>query len=115
MLNAWDDAHAVCTASAWLTAACTCRELDDLQSGAIKKGPLPDSRPEGEDTPQDGDLVCSWVVCYCGTPHALHARTGASTSHAARGSRREDVYAEHRLHGRPTSLGPGGAAKGWAV
>ena len=33
------------------------RELDDLQSGAIKKGPLPDSRPEGTASPQDGDLV----------------------------------------------------------
>ena len=33
------------------------RELDDLQSGAIRKGPLPDSRPEGKDSPEDGDLV----------------------------------------------------------
>ncbi|BDA50340.1 probable peptidyl-prolyl cis-trans isomerase FKBP5 [Coccomyxa sp. Obi] len=33
------------------------RELDDLHSGAIRKGALPDSRPEGTASPQDGDLV----------------------------------------------------------
>ena len=34
-----------------------CRELDDLHSGAIRKGALPDSRPEGDANPKDGDLV----------------------------------------------------------
>ncbi|EIE22917.1 hypothetical protein COCSUDRAFT_64037 [Coccomyxa subellipsoidea C-169] len=33
------------------------RELEDLHSGAIRKGALPDSRPEGTKSPQDGDLV----------------------------------------------------------
>ncbi|CAK0786960.1 hypothetical protein CVIRNUC_010174 [Coccomyxa viridis] len=33
------------------------RELDDLHSGAIRKGALPDSRPEGDANPKDGDLV----------------------------------------------------------
>lgn len=40
-----------------------CRELEDLHSGAIRKGPLPDSRPEGTASPQEGDLVsnqCSY-------------------------------------------------------
>jgi hypothetical protein len=48
-----------------------CRELDDLHSGAIKKGPLPDSRPEGEETPQDGDLVRVWAAATSqAAPHA---------------------------------------------
>ena len=38
-------------------ASRVCRELDDLHSGAIRKGALPDSRPEGDAKPQDGDLV----------------------------------------------------------
>ena len=38
-------------------ASGVCRELDDLHSGAIRKGALPDSRPEGDVKPQDGDLV----------------------------------------------------------
>lgn len=35
-----------------------CRELDDLQSGAIRKGIV--EAGEGEDSPADGDLVSSW-------------------------------------------------------
>ena len=47
---------------------CFCSELDDLHSGAIRKGALPDSRPEGDAHPQDGDLVSLDVHCvYQGT------------------------------------------------
>ncbi len=42
---------------------CFCSELDDLHSGAIRKGTLPDSRPEGDAQPQDGDLVSSYIHC----------------------------------------------------
>lgn len=45
--------------SCMLTLSMDCRELDDLHSGAIRKGALPDSRPEGTASPQDGDLVSS--------------------------------------------------------
>lgn len=37
---------------------CGCRELDDLQSGAIRKGIV--EAGEGEDSPADGDLVSYW-------------------------------------------------------
>ena len=39
-----------------------CRELDDLHSGAIRKGALPDSRPEGDASPKDGDLVGQTLI-----------------------------------------------------
>ena len=57
-----------------------CRELDDLHSGAIKKGALPDSRPEGTASPQDGDLVSVYshhharLPCRC-TYSALFDQT----------------------------------------
>ena len=44
-------------------ASRVCRELDDLHSGAIRKGALPDSRPEGDAKPQDGDLVSPQIAC----------------------------------------------------
>ncbi len=52
-----------------------CRELDDLHSGAIKKGALPDSRPEGTASPQDGDLVSvSFITMHVSLAavHTLH-------------------------------------------
>ena len=47
-----------------------CRELDDLHSGAIRKGALPDSRPEGDANPKDGDLVRRKLIkCAAGLLH----------------------------------------------